>query len=304
MGQDKLGNEVNGRTPRGWTVPFRDRRSDNRRDGVRHAFGGSDPARPGDRSGRADCRESLVRRAGGEVWEGDRLVEVLVGPATFDVPAPATGRLAEIRGREDDGSSPGPCSGRSRCSRRMPTADRRGRIRTGRQRPWPRPAARAPAVRSPARHDHDPRAIRRRDPLPEGRRTGAPVPGPPFGDGAEPARQVGVPQGGHGAGRDHPPDGRPRVPGGDRPVRTGRSATGSSGASRTPTSAAAARSSRPSPTTSSRSATPPPPPARPSTSRTPSATGIHWGTFEQISQLLYHAKIRQVFAEADAWLRK
>ena len=39
---------------------------------------------------------------GDEVWEGDRLVEVLVGPATFDVPAPATGRLAEIRGEEDD----------------------------------------------------------------------------------------------------------------------------------------------------------------------------------------------------------
>jgi bis(5'-nucleosidyl)-tetraphosphatase len=29
----------------------------------------------------------------------------------------------------------------------------------------------------------------------------------------------------------------------------------------------------------------------------------HWGTFEQISRLLYHTKIRQVFAEADAWLR-
>jgi 8-oxo-dGTP pyrophosphatase MutT (NUDIX family) len=28
-----------------------------------------------------------------------------------------------------------------------------------------------------------------------------------------------------------------------------------------------------------------------------------WGTFEQITQLLYHTKIRQVFAEADAWLR-
>src|SRR5947208_1741592 len=44
---------------------------------------------------------------GDEVWEGDRLVEVLVGPATFDVPAPATGRLAEIRGREDDRVAPG-----------------------------------------------------------------------------------------------------------------------------------------------------------------------------------------------------
>ena len=39
---------------------------------------------------------------GDEVWEGDRLVEVLAGPATFDIPAPATGRLAEIRGQEDD----------------------------------------------------------------------------------------------------------------------------------------------------------------------------------------------------------
>jgi pyruvate/2-oxoglutarate dehydrogenase complex dihydrolipoamide acyltransferase (E2) component len=44
---------------------------------------------------------------GDEVWEGDRLVEVLVGPATFDVPCPLTGRLAEIRGREDDRVTPG-----------------------------------------------------------------------------------------------------------------------------------------------------------------------------------------------------
>ena len=28
---------------------------------------------------------------GDEVWEGDRLVEVLVGPATFDVPVPVLG---------------------------------------------------------------------------------------------------------------------------------------------------------------------------------------------------------------------
>lgn len=44
---------------------------------------------------------------GEEVWEGDRLVEVLVGPATFDVPAPVSGRLAEIRGQEDDEVVPG-----------------------------------------------------------------------------------------------------------------------------------------------------------------------------------------------------
>jgi pyruvate/2-oxoglutarate dehydrogenase complex dihydrolipoamide acyltransferase (E2) component len=39
---------------------------------------------------------------GDKVWEGERLVEVLVGPATFDVPSPVTGRLAQIRGLEDD----------------------------------------------------------------------------------------------------------------------------------------------------------------------------------------------------------
>jgi bis(5'-nucleosidyl)-tetraphosphatase len=27
-----------------------------------------------------------------------------------------------------------------------------------------------------------------------------------------------------------------------------------------------------------------------------------WGTFDEITRLLYHAKIRQVFAEADRWL--
>src|SRR5262249_40429612 len=46
-------------------------------------------------------------RRGDEVWEGDRLVEVIVGPATFDVPAPRSGRLAEIREREDDLVRPG-----------------------------------------------------------------------------------------------------------------------------------------------------------------------------------------------------
>jgi pyruvate/2-oxoglutarate dehydrogenase complex dihydrolipoamide acyltransferase (E2) component len=39
---------------------------------------------------------------GDRVFEGDRLVEVLVGGATFDVPAPATGRLAEKRAFPND----------------------------------------------------------------------------------------------------------------------------------------------------------------------------------------------------------
>jgi 8-oxo-dGTP pyrophosphatase MutT (NUDIX family) len=36
----------------------------------------------------------------------------------------------------------------------------------------------------------------------------------------------------------------------------------------------------------------------------PHGQWYRWGTFEEISSLLYHTKIRQVFAEADAWLRK
>ena len=44
---------------------------------------------------------------GEPVFEGDRLVEVLVGGATFDVPAPATGRLAEKRTLPDDPLRPG-----------------------------------------------------------------------------------------------------------------------------------------------------------------------------------------------------
>jgi 8-oxo-dGTP pyrophosphatase MutT (NUDIX family) len=28
-----------------------------------------------------------------------------------------------------------------------------------------------------------------------------------------------------------------------------------------------------------------------------------WGTFEEVTNTLYHAKIRQLFAEADAWIR-
>ena len=41
------------------------------------------------------------------VWEGDKLVEVVVGAATFDVPAPKNGRLARVRLRTDDLVPPG-----------------------------------------------------------------------------------------------------------------------------------------------------------------------------------------------------
>lgn len=44
---------------------------------------------------------------GGPVWEGERLVEVLAGPATFDVPSPVSGRLIKIHSREDDRVTPG-----------------------------------------------------------------------------------------------------------------------------------------------------------------------------------------------------
>ena len=31
---------------------------------------------------------------------------------------------------------------------------------------------------------------------------------------------------------------------------------------------------------------------------------FRWGTFDEITRLLYHAKIRQVFAEADRWIQE
>lgn len=49
---------------------------------------------------------------GKNVWEGERLVEMLAGPATFDLPAPVTGRLVEIIAREDDRVFPGAVLGR------------------------------------------------------------------------------------------------------------------------------------------------------------------------------------------------
>jgi 8-oxo-dGTP pyrophosphatase MutT (NUDIX family) len=36
----------------------------------------------------------------------------------------------------------------------------------------------------------------------------------------------------------------------------------------------------------------------------PSGHWFHWGTFDEINLHLYHTKIRQVFAEADAWLHE
>ncbi len=46
-------------------------------------------------------------RQGEEVWQGDRLVELLIGAATFDVSSPASGRLVRIRVREDQRVQPG-----------------------------------------------------------------------------------------------------------------------------------------------------------------------------------------------------
>src|SRR5438105_15912775 len=47
---------------------------------------------------------------GDEVWEGDRLVEILVGPATFDVPAPDRPLGRDPR----SGRRPGGARGRAR----------------------------------------------------------------------------------------------------------------------------------------------------------------------------------------------
>jgi len=45
--------------------------------------------------------------SGEEIFEGDRLVEVLVSGATFDVSAPATGRLVEKTAWPNDPLHPG-----------------------------------------------------------------------------------------------------------------------------------------------------------------------------------------------------
>jgi pyruvate/2-oxoglutarate dehydrogenase complex dihydrolipoamide acyltransferase (E2) component len=45
------------------------------------------------------------------VYEGDRLVEVLIDGATFDVAAPATGRLAAQWALPDDPLAPGQALG-------------------------------------------------------------------------------------------------------------------------------------------------------------------------------------------------
>jgi pyruvate/2-oxoglutarate dehydrogenase complex dihydrolipoamide acyltransferase (E2) component len=46
-------------------------------------------------------------RIGEDVSAGDRLVEVLVGGATFDVAAPVSGRLSEKLAFADDALAPG-----------------------------------------------------------------------------------------------------------------------------------------------------------------------------------------------------
>jgi pyruvate/2-oxoglutarate dehydrogenase complex dihydrolipoamide acyltransferase (E2) component len=59
---------------------------------------------------------------GDVVYEGDRLVEVLAtGGATFDVSAPATGRLAEKRALPDDPLTPGQVLGAVEVDESNPT---------------------------------------------------------------------------------------------------------------------------------------------------------------------------------------
>jgi pyruvate/2-oxoglutarate dehydrogenase complex dihydrolipoamide acyltransferase (E2) component len=52
---------------------------------------------------------------GDEVYAGDRLVEVLVGGATFDISAPVTGRLKEKLALPDDPLAPGQVLGLVEC---------------------------------------------------------------------------------------------------------------------------------------------------------------------------------------------
>lgn len=46
---------------------------------------------------------------GAVVVEGDRILEIISGPMTVDVLAPATGRLVEQRVAEDEPLAPGQC---------------------------------------------------------------------------------------------------------------------------------------------------------------------------------------------------
>ena len=48
------------------------------------------------------CVSFWFAEEGEEVLEGDRLVEILAGSVTFDVPAPQSGRLVEVRVAEED----------------------------------------------------------------------------------------------------------------------------------------------------------------------------------------------------------
>jgi pyruvate/2-oxoglutarate dehydrogenase complex dihydrolipoamide acyltransferase (E2) component len=58
--------------------------------------------------GWAEVRVSVwFARVGDHVYSGDRLVEVVAAGATFDVPAPATGRLAAQRVFPHDVVRPG-----------------------------------------------------------------------------------------------------------------------------------------------------------------------------------------------------
>jgi pyruvate/2-oxoglutarate dehydrogenase complex dihydrolipoamide acyltransferase (E2) component len=64
---------------------------------------------------------------GDPVFEGDRLVEVLVGGATFDVPSPATGRLSERRALPNDRLEAGQVLGLVEVEVQRPPSGRRER---------------------------------------------------------------------------------------------------------------------------------------------------------------------------------
>jgi 2-oxoglutarate dehydrogenase E2 component (dihydrolipoamide succinyltransferase) len=50
---------------------------------------------------------SWLVRVGDEVFEGDRLVELLIGEMTFDVASPASGRLVQKKVEPDERVAPG-----------------------------------------------------------------------------------------------------------------------------------------------------------------------------------------------------
>ena len=152
-------------------------------------------------------------------------------------------------------------------------------------------------------HDHLSRAIRRRHPVSPGWRAGIPIPGPPLGHGSQSARQVGIPQRRGRTGRV-----RRQTAAREFQEETGLTDWSFQDGFERSLSYTYIRRGRKVVKTVTYFLVEVGEASQPTRSEEhvedPHGQWFHWGTFEEINQLLYHTKIRQVFAEADAWVKK